>query len=141
MSEDFYTTEIGYEPEIDFDIPEVVLVNGNPNLINKYEAIRQWITKFAMTGVDTYEIYEGTGFGNRMKSLYGRKKIGYGYEEAELERDYKEGLLLCPAISQVSYFNLTKNGKIMNINIQVELYDGETLDVSIEKTYTLKGNI
>ncbi|MCD7779753.1 MAG: DUF2634 domain-containing protein [Candidatus Gastranaerophilales bacterium] len=141
MSEDFYTTEIGYEPEIDFNTPEVVLVNGNPNLINKYEAIRQWITKFAMTGVDTYEIYEGTGYGNRMKSLYGRKKIGYGYEEAELERDYKEGLLLCPAISQVSYFNLTKNGKIMNINIQVELYDGETLDVSIEKTYTLKGNI
>ena len=139
MSSNFYTENIGYEPEIDFDTPKVTIVNGNPKLIDKHEAIRQWITKFAITPKDKYEIYEGTGFGNRIKSLFGSKKVGYGYEESELERDYREGLPLCPGISQLLFFNIEKKGKTLNLKLTIELYDGESLDVSIEKAYTIKG--
>ncbi len=139
MNVNFYNETIGYDPEINFEYPNVVIKNGSPNLINKHEAIRQWILKFAITPKDVYEIYQGTGYGNRIKSLFGQKRIGYGYEESELERDYREGLILCPAISQVTFFNIEKTGKILNIKITVELYEGESLDVSIEKAYIIKG--
>ena len=139
MSKDFFSENIGYEPEVDFDKPEVIIVNGNPKMINEIEAIRQWILKFSITPKDTYEIYEGTGFGNRIKSLFGKKRVGYGYEEAELERDYREGMLLNPAINQVTYFNLKKQGRNLDIFLSLELYNSEILDVSIEKAYVIKG--
>lgn len=136
MSENYV---IGYEPEIDFtDIPIVKIKNGAPVLIDKIKAIRQWIVKFASTDLDAYPIYEGTGFGNRAKRLFGRKQIGYGYEEAEIERDYREGLILCPAISDIASFEIKKEGKYLNIDIEVSLYDGSLVDVTIEKAYILQ---
>lgn len=137
---DFYSENIGYEPEVDFnDKSNIVLVmkNGSPNMITKLEAIRQWIIKFCITEKDAYPIYEGTGFGTRFKQLFGRKRLGYGYEEAEIERDFREGLPLCPAISQVADFKLSKVGKVLNIYLNVELLDGELIDVSIEKVFVL----
>ena len=138
MTANFYIEQIGYEVEIDFEGLTVKIKNGSPKLIKEAEAVRQWIVKFAMTPKDVYPIYEGTGFGTRMKELFGRKRIGYGYEETELERDYREGLLLCPAISQVTDFKLKKEGKHLKIDLAVELYNGETLDLTIEKAYTFK---
>ena len=135
MAVNFYTEEIGYEPKFDFDEMNVVIKNGQPELINKVEAIRQWVVKFAMTQKEVYPIYEGTGYGTRLKSLFGKKRIGLGYEEAEVERDFREGLLLCPAIAQVTDFSLKKKGKILNIELSVELYDGEIVDMEIEKAY------
>ena len=88
-----------------------------------------------MTLKEVYPIYEGTGYGTRLKSLFGKKRIGLGYEEAEVERDFREGLLLCPAIAQVTDFSLKKKGKILNIELSVELYDGEIVDMEIEKAY------
>jgi len=140
MTQNFYNEEIAYEPKLNLDdTPYVVIKNGSPELINGIEAIRQWILKFSVTEKDVYPIYEGTGFGTRIKSLFGHKKIGYGYEESELERDYREGLPLCPAISQVEYFDINKNGKVLNINLQVQLYDSALIDVSIEKAFVIKG--
>lgn len=75
MTENFYDTSIGLEPQINIDIPKIEIQNGNPKTIDKLEAIRQWILKFCMTTKDTYSIYEGTGFGNRIKTLYGKKRI------------------------------------------------------------------
>ncbi len=140
MSEDFFDENIGYEPEMNFEDKEnvkVIIRNGSPKIVSEIEAIRQWIVKFCSTNKDTYPIYNGTGFGTRIKSLFGKKRIGYGYEEAEIERDFKEGLLLCPAISEVVDFKLTKNGKILNIFVEVQLYTGEALKVDIEKIYVI----
>lgn len=135
--EDFFTEEIGLEPQIDFsnkgDV-KLVIKNGSPNMISKIEAIRQWIIKFCNTEKDAYPIYDGTGYGTRFKQLFGRKRLGYGYEEAEIERDFREGLPLCPAISQVTNFELLKNGKVLKIKIEVELYNGDLVDVDIEHT-------
>ena len=139
MTENFYDTSIGYEPEIDFENTKVVIENGSPKLINELEAIRQWIILFANTEKDSMEVYEGTGFGCRLKKLFGNKKIGYGFEESELERDFTEGLILNPAILAVPYFNVSKEGKKLIIKLQVELYNSELIDVSIEKTFEIKG--
>ncbi len=137
---------IGYEPEINFEdttiniIPNCrfVLKNGSPNLINKIMAVRQWVTKFCITEKNVNEIYQGTGFGTRFKQLYGRKRIGYGFEEAEIERDFREGLALCPAISEVVSFEIKKNGRILSIKLKIELSSGDLLDIDIEKAYTIK---
>ncbi len=136
--------EIGFEPEINFSnlnvkinpVYGIILKNGSPKLINKIEAIRQWITKFCITVKDS-GVYEGTGYGTRFKELFGRKRIGYGFEEAEIERDFREGLPLCPAISEVSSFKISKSGKFLNIELQVELLDGDVIDIDIEKAYTI----
>ena len=138
MADNFFSEEIGYEPKIDFDTPKIIIQNGSPEMIDELEAIKQWIFKFCITEKDTMSIYEGTGFGCRIKQLYGRKRIGYGYEEAELERDFTEGLPLCPAISRVSSFELSKEGKALKINLQVELYNSDLIDVSIEDIWTFK---
>ena len=132
---DFYNKNIGYEPEIDFDGLKVIIKNGSPEMIKEIEAVRQWIVKFAMTPKDAYAIYEGTGFGTRLKSLFGRKRIGYGYEESEFERDFREGLKLCPAISEITDFQLYKNGRVLNIEISVSLYNGASFDLTIEKAF------
>jgi len=140
MAEDFFTEDIGYEPLVNFDDRKnikFVVKNGSPKLVNEIDAIRQWIVKFATTEQGAYPIYEGTGFGTRFKELFGRKRIGYGFEEAELERDYREGLPLCPAISQMTDFQTTKNGKVLNIYVQVELQDGSLVDASIEDVYVI----
>lgn len=138
------TIQIGYEPQINFGdinvkinpVYGIILKNASPKLINKVEAIRQWITKFCITPKDS-GIYEGTGFGTRFKELFGRKRIGYGFEEAEIERDFREGLPLCPAISEVASFEISKSGKILHIKLQVELFDGDVIDVNIENAYTI----
>ncbi len=139
MTENFFSTDIGFEPEIDFANAKVTIENGSPKLIEKLEAIRQWIIKFSITEKDRYEIYIGTGFGTRIKELYGKKKIGYGFEESELERDYREGLPLCPAISEVTFFNVSRSGKTLKIKLQVELYDSELIDITVEYPYIIKG--
>ncbi len=140
MAEDFFTENIGYDPLVNFDDKsniKLVMRNGSPKLVNEIDAIKQWIVKFATTEQGAYPIYEGTGFGTRFKKLFGRKRIGYGFEEAELERDYREGLPLCPAINRVTEFRTTKKGKVLNIYVQVELKNGELVDTSIEDVYVI----
>lgn len=142
MSEDFFDENIGFEPEMDFEDKgnvKVVIRNGSPKTIAEIKAVRQWIVKFCNTEKDVYPIYSGTGFGTRFKKLYGKKRIGYGYEEAEIERDFKEGLPLCPAISEVTDFKLSKNGKVLNIKLEVQLFNGELVEVDIEKIYVIGG--
>ncbi len=142
MADGIVATDIGLEPLMNFDDKDnirVVIKNGSPELVSGLEAIRQWIVKFCMTEKDTYSVYDGTGFGCRLRSLYGRKRVGYGYEEAEIERDFREGLPLCPGISNVTNFVLNKVGKVLNISIEVELTDGGLLDVSVEKVFIVGG--
>ncbi len=141
MTDNFFSSDIGYEPKVNFSdpkLPKVEIKNGSPLLIDQIEAIRQWIFKFTLTQKDKYTIYEGTGFGTRIKELYGHKRIGYGFEEAEIERDYREGLPLCPAISNVSSFTIKKEDKTMNIDMDVQLYNGDLITISIEDTYIIK---
>lgn len=142
MSEEFFDENIGFEPEINFEDKnnvKVIIRNGSPKMVNKIEAVRQWIVKFCNTEKDIYPIYAGTNFGTRFKKLYGKKHIGYGYEEAEIERDFREGLLLCPAISEVTDFKLSKNGKVLNIKLEAQLFNGELVTVDIEKVYVIGG--
>ena len=141
MTDNFFSSDIGFEPKVNFadpKLPKVEIKNGSPVLIDQIEAIKQWILKFTLTRQDSYKIYEGTGFGTRIKDLYGHKRIGYGFEEAEIERDYREGLPLCPAIREVSSFTIKKEGKTMNIEMDVQLFNGDLITVGIEDKYIVR---
>ncbi len=130
--------EIGKTPNIDFSIKNIVLGNGSPKLITDVEAIRQWIVLFITTPKNTYKIYDGTNFGTSIRKLFGRKRLNNGYEEAEVEREIRDGLPICPAISRVTSFNMEKVGKIVKIYVQVELYDGSLIDESVDVSYLIR---
>lgn len=132
------STHLGKTPSINFETSQIIISNGGPKLITDIEAIQQWIILFVTTPKDVYKIYKGTNFGTSYRKLLGRKVINNGYEESELEREIIEGLPLNPAIKEVTNVEMSKNGKYLSLNIQVELYDGGLLDTFIEKAYTIR---
>lgn len=130
--------DIAKTPNLNFENKVIVLSNGSPKLITDVEAIRQWIVLFITTPKNTYKIYDGTGFGTSIRKLFGRKKLNNGYEEAEVEREIRDGLPICPAINRVTSFNMEKVGKMVKIYVQVELYDGTLIDESVDVSYLIK---
>ena len=132
------STEIAKTPNIDYSKKALVFINGSPKMISDIEAIRQWIVLFITTPKNVYKIYEGTNFGTSIRKLFGQKRLNNGYEEAEVEREIRDGLPLCPAINRVTSFNMEKVGKIVKIYVQVELFDGSLVDETVDVSYLIK---
>lgn len=132
------SSDLGKTPNIDFENKKITVENGTPKLITDIDAIRQWITLFVITPKDTYKIYDGTNFGTSIRKLFGRKILNNGYEEAEVEREIREGLPLCPAINRVTSFNMEKVGRILKIYVSVELFNGELITEAIDISYKIK---
>ena len=130
--------DLGKTPNIDFENKKITVENGTPKLITDIDAIRQWITLFVTTPKDTYKIYDGTNFGTSIRKLFGRKILNNGYEEAEVEREIREGLPLCPAINRVTSFNMEKIGRILKIYVSVELFNGEIVTETVDVSYKVK---
>lgn len=59
--------------KFDFDKKEYVIKDGSPELIQEYEATKQWIQKFLSTDIGTLEIYDGYKFGTSYKKMMGSK--------------------------------------------------------------------
>lgn len=139
-NEQIQSSEIGETPFFDFDGMKIFVKNGTPEYAKKIEAIKQWIIIFVTTPKDTYSIYEGTSFGTSYRKLFGQKRLlKNGYAEAELERELREGLLLCPAINQMTSFDINKSGRVLDLYVQVELKNGDLIDVSVEDLFNIKG--
>lgn len=132
------STELAKTFFFNFEEKSVVLSNGSPKLVANIDAIRQWITLFVITPKDVCKIYEGTGFGTSIRKLFGRKTLNNGYEEAEVEREIREGLPLCPAINRVTSFNLDKQGRVIKVYVQVELFDGSLIDTTVDTKFVIK---
>lgn len=132
------TRELAKTTSLNFENDSVIMTNGNPEMITDLEAIRQWIVLFCVTPRDTLEIYQGTDFGTSWRKLLGEKFINNGYATSELEREITEGLPLNPAIESVESVEITKNGRYLSLNIQVELYDGNLVKFELDKIYTIK---
>lgn len=99
--------------------------------VSGIKAVKQWIVKFVYTTIDRVEIYKNTGFGTNAQILFGSKYLGNGYEEAEFERQIKEGLPLCPAIERVTDFNMTKNDTTLNVEFTAVLKDGSNVRIEL----------
>lgn len=131
-------TDLNYTPVIDFSKKVLLMTNGSPKITNDIEAIRQWIILFITTPKNTYKIYEGTDFGTSIRKLYGRKTLNNGYEEAEVEREVREGLPLCPAINRVVSFDMSKEGRNVKISVQVELFNGDLITETVDVSYMMR---
>jgi hypothetical protein len=132
------STDLGKTPNIEFENKKITVANGTPKLITDIEAIRQWIILFVTTPKDTYKIYNGTNFGTSIRKLFGKKVLNNGYEEAEVEREIRDGLPLCPAINRVTSFDMKKVGRILKVYVSVELFDGELITETIDVTYLIR---
>lgn len=132
------STELGNTPFFDYQNKQILLENGSPKLISNVEAVRQWIVLFITTPKNTYKIYDGTNFGTSIRKLFGKKTLNNGYEEAEVEREIREGLPLCPAISRVTNFNMEKVGRLVKIYVEVELFNGELVNETIDVSYLVR---
>lgn len=132
------STELGNTPFFDYQNKQIILENGSPKLISNVEAVRQWIVLFITTPKNTYKIYDGTNFGTSIRKLFGKKTLNNGYEEAEVEREIREGLPLCPAISRVTNFNMEKIGRLVKIYVEVELFNGELVNETIDVSYLVR---
>ncbi len=133
------STEVKLTSKFNYTNFQTSISDGSPEQINNIEAIKQWIILFILTPKDIYPIYEGTGFGTSLYKMRGQKKLfSSGYADSEIERELKEGLPLCPAIQQVTNFELDKDGRNLIVNVQVQLYDGTLIDVSVEDTFTIQ---
>lgn len=132
------STELGNTPFFDYQNKQILLENGSPKLISNVEAVRQWIVLFITTPKNTYKIYDGTNFGTSIRKLFGKKTLNNGYEEAEVEREIREGLPLCPAISRVTNFNMEKIGRLVKIYVEVELFNGELVNETIDVSYLVR---
>lgn len=116
----------------DFEKQRFVVTDGKVSEIMSIEAVKQWITLFIKTMVNGAEIYEGTKFGTSFRKLKGYKAVGNGFIEAELEREVREGLILCPAIEKVTYFNLEKQDELLIMYVDAKLFNGTVIKTTTE---------
>ncbi len=119
-------------PKYDFKNCRTVMKNGNIVLIDGVEAVMQWVEKFLRTSVNRFEVYKNTGFGTNARELFGKKYLDNGYEESELERQVREGLLLCPAIVSINNFNMLKEDKTLSVEVEILLADGTNVKAKID---------
>ena len=59
-------------------------------------------------------------------------KTDNGYIESEIEREIREGFLLCPTIKQVTSYESEKVGTKLCLEISVELQGGASLEIESE---------
>ena len=119
-------------PKYDFKNCRTIMKNGNIVLIDGVEAVMQWFEKFLRTSVDRFEVYKNTGFGTNARELFGKKYLDNGYEESELERQVREGLLLCPAIVSINNFNMQKEDKTLSVEVEILLADGTNVKAKFD---------
>lgn len=120
-----------------YDKMQIVLKNGDVDLIDNYENVRNWIIKFMRTPIDVYEIYAGTGFGTSAYKLKGYKSIT-GLQYAQIKKEIQEGFLLNPNILAVTDFDMYKEDKSLYIYVKVKLQDGYILEEKTE-VWSIKG--
>jgi hypothetical protein len=118
--------------KFDYTKKDFVLLDGSPVLNEEYEATKQWIQKFFRTDLGTLEIYDGYKFGTSYKKMMGRKDLDSTYILSELEREVREGFLLCPSINKVISYSAEKNGTYLSVRVVVKLNDGASAECNAQ---------
>lgn len=116
--------------DFDYTKKEYTVKDGSPVLVDELEATKQWIRRFLSTDINTLEIYEGYKFGTSYKKLLGSKNLGNGYIESEIEREIREGFLLCPSIKKIISYDSEKKGTKLCLRIVIKLHNGASAQIS-----------
>ena len=121
----------------DYNKRQVIIKNGDVDLVDNYENGRNWIIKFIRTPIDVMEIYKGTGFGTSAYRLKGSKAIS-GMQFAQIQKEIQDGFLLNPNILAVTDFDMYKEKNLLYISVKVKLQDGYILEEKTE-AWNIKG--
>lgn len=121
----------------DYNKRQVIIKNGDVDLVDNYENVRNWIIKFIRTPIDVMEIYQGTGFGTSAYMLKGSKSIT-GLQYAQIKKEIEDGFKLNPNILAVTGFDMYKDDKNLYISVKVKLQDGYILEEKTE-AWNIKG--
>ena len=118
-------------PNYDFLQNKTVITDGNVEVVDDYQNVRNWIIKFLITPIDKVPIYEGTGFGTSAYKLRGYKSIS-GLMYAQIKSEIEQGFKLNPNILQVLDVGLAKEEASLVISAKVKLKDGYILEEKTE---------
>lgn len=124
-------SQIRKTPNFNFLKNATVLKNGDVELIDDYENVRNWIIRFLTTPLGIHEIYDGTGFGTSLFRLRGYKSIG-GLEYAQIKKEIENGFKLNPNIQGILDVQLYKKGKKLCVYVKCQLQDGYILEEKTE---------
>ena len=118
-------------PNYDFLQNKTVISDGNVEVVDDYQNVRNWIIKFLITPIDKVPIYEGTGFGTSAYKLRGYKSIS-GLMYAQIKNEIENGFKLNPNILKVLDVGLEKEESALVISAKVKLKDGYILEEKTE---------
>lgn len=130
------SSHIRKTPNYNYAQKNIILKNGDVDLVDNYKNVQNWIIKFFRTPIDIYKIYSGSGFGTSAYKLIGKKSIS-GIEYAQIKKEVEEGFKLNPNILSVEDFNIIKDQKTLSIYVKVKLQDGYILEEKTE-IYSIK---
>lgn len=124
------TTNIGTSFKFDFEKGDFILENGKLVKVEDLEALKIWINKVLRTEKFRFEIYKDIDYGVTLEDLIGQT-LPRKFVESELKREISEALTKHSMIDNVSNIMTERDGSKLIINFQVNLTDGNSLEVTI----------
>lgn len=124
------TTNIGTSFKFDFEKGDFILENGKLVQVEDLEALKIWINKVLRTEKFRFEIYKDIDYGVTLEDLIGQT-LPRKFVESELKREISEALTKHIMIDSVSNIMTGRDGSKLIINFQVNLIDGNSLEVTI----------
>ena len=118
-------------PDFNFEKKHIILKNGDINMIDDYQNVRNWIILFLRTPRGIYKIYEGTPFGTSLYLIRGHKSIT-GKEYAQIKSEIENGFKLNPNIKRVADVQLYRRDKALGVYVKCQLIDGYILEEKTE---------
>lgn len=118
-------------PNFSFEKNAILLKNGDAEMIDDIQNVKNWIATFIKTPIDILPIYEGTGFGTSAYKMRGSKQIT-GMQYAQLKKEIEEGFKLNPNILKTENITIEKDEKTLAIGVTVYLKNGNILKEKFE---------
>lgn len=137
----------GSDIALDMAAGDIVIADGEPELIDGEEALRQWIEKVFSTRAYVYDIYEleepseisdedpedtddyddeeDEVYGSKAKEIMMDPDMPRGLKMANIQQDIEEVLLRHPDIISLSDFEFEANGVNLTVYFNVQSIYGE----------------
>lgn len=115
---------------VDWETGAFALKGGRPYLLSGTEALKNWV-RCALHGESVRYLYSAHSgdYGNRLEELMG-ESMDRGILENRLRKEIRDALLVCPYITAVDDFEMTRTGSRVTVRFAVHsLY--ETFDEEV----------
>lgn len=110
-----------------FDRNNFIFVDGTPKEVIKTEAVKEWIRMVLRVRKNSCKVFEGLDIGLSYDELIGSRALPLGFARAELEREIKNTLSYCPAISNAYDFDFKRLKRTLEISFTCVLNTGEVI--------------